>query len=544
MSSLRLRASLLCSALVLCGLLRAESLSVGVHLTWDGSAIVSEVWDIKPYHGTEWYLVRSNLGDIRIEDFSVSDETGLRYTNIGAWDVDRSLGWKAGKCGIVSKSNGVELCWGLGSYGHHVYTVKYTMTGAVKSMQDYDKLHLQLVSPGIQDVPSDVQVRLSADFPLSSDNARIWGFGYNGSVGFVNGAVEAASTDFDSRSSVILLLRLDKGLLTPSSVEDKPFEETLNRAMEGADFTEEETSGWEVFLGMLVGLLFGGLAIYGGVKAERKRMQKLTGYRRIKDIPWHRDAPFKGDIMETAYALKEVERTSDIGAIASSMILKMIKGGQIEAHSEGSNSKKIFLTFNDQALGEDLPTAVRQLYGMLKEAAGKDLKLQDKEFSRWNRSHMKTVTAWVKTLESDARSEMVSDEYMSLGGTFSDSGKAQTAGAIGLRKFLKDFTLIDERRSAEAVVWDQYLIFGALFGIADKVAKELSDINPQMFQETFLGSEVAARNIILMSNDYGHTITNTTLRSASASSAGGFGGHASFGGGGGFSGGGFGGGAR
>lgn len=544
MSPLRLRASLLCSALVLCGALRAQSLSIGVHLTGDGAAVISEIWDITPYHGTEWYLVRSNLGDIRIQDFSVSDENGLRYTNIGSWNVDRSLDWKAGKCGIVSKSDGVELCWGLGSYAHHVYSVKYTMTNAVKGMQDFDKLHLQLVSPGIQDVPSDVKVRLSADFPLSSDNARIWGFGFNGSVNFVDGAVEAASDSFDSRSSVILLLRLDKGLLQPSSTEDKPFEDTLTRAMEGADFGSDD-DGMVGLWAMLSFMLGGVLMIFGAVKSERKRLLKLTGYSKIKDIPWHRDAPFKGNILEGAYALKEIERKSDIGAIASALILRMIQDGQIEAHPEAAGNKKIYLSFNDSAMQDDTPAAVRQLYEMLKEAAGKDLKLQDKEFSRWNRSHTKVVTAWVETLEKDARAAMVSDGYMSLGGTFAPVGQTEAAGTVGLRKFLKDFTLIDERRSAEAVVWNDYLVFGALFGIADKVAKELADINPQVFSQTFLGNETAARNIIYMSNNYGHAITNTTMRAGSAAaSRGGFGGHASFGGGGGFSGGGFGGGAR
>ena len=52
--------------------------------------------------GTEWYLVRYNLGDIRIEDFSVSDETGLLYENTEKWDVDWSLKQKTGKCGITA----------------------------------------------------------------------------------------------------------------------------------------------------------------------------------------------------------------------------------------------------------------------------------------------------------------------------------------------------------------------------------------------------------------------------------------------------------
>ena len=114
---------------------------------------------------------------------------------------------------------------------------------------------------------------------------------------------------------------------------------------------------------------------------------------------------------------------------------------------------------------------------------------------------------------------------------------------IGLRKFLKDFTLIEERGSAEVSLWNDYLVFGALYGIADKVAKELSEINPKVFEQTVFSDPYTARQIVWMSRDLSNSITNAAART-SAGARSGFGGRASFGGGGGFHGGGFGGGAR
>lgn len=522
----------------------ADSLSIELRLSPDGAAAVTEVWDISPHRGTEWYLVRSNLGDIRIEDFSVSDETGLTYYDTGRWDVDRSITQKAGQCGIVSKSDGCELCWGIGSYGHHTYTVSYTMTKAVKSMDDYDCLHLQLVSPGIRDVPSDVRVRVSAPEPLSSDNARAWGFGYNGALQFSDGDVVASTSSFDSDCSVIVLLRLDKGIVSPGSTRPGSFDKVLEKAMEGADFGEDD-SGWAPTAIFAAFLAIFGLAIYGGIRSERKRLEGITGYRKLKEIGWKRDAPYNGDLLPSAYTLKEIEHHLDIGAVASSMILRMIQDGQLTVHNEGRRDK-ICLSFNDSALRDDMPASVRSLYGMLKEAAGSDQLLQDKEFSRWNSRHAKAVTAWVDALETEGRQALVKGDWMSVGGKYSPSGQEQACRVVGLRKFLKDYTLVDERRSAEAVVWNDYLVFAALYGIADKVARELADINPRVLQQTFLGDEAMARRIIVMSNNYGRTITgtNTAARSAAKASAGGFGGHSSFGGGGGFSGGGFGGGSR
>ena len=87
-----------------------RDIDILVSLTRDGSAEITERWDVCVADGTEWYLVRYNLGDIRIEDFSVSDETGLLYENTEKWDVDWSLKQKTGKCGIVHTGKGDELC--------------------------------------------------------------------------------------------------------------------------------------------------------------------------------------------------------------------------------------------------------------------------------------------------------------------------------------------------------------------------------------------------------------------------------------------------
>lgn len=71
-----------------------RNIDISVSLQRDGSANISEVWDVRVTEGTEWYLVRNNLGDISIENLSVSDESGLDYINEGRWDVDRSISKK------------------------------------------------------------------------------------------------------------------------------------------------------------------------------------------------------------------------------------------------------------------------------------------------------------------------------------------------------------------------------------------------------------------------------------------------------------------
>ena len=161
-----------------------RDIDISLTLHKDGSASVVERWDVCAADGTEWYLVRKNLGDIDIKDFSVCDETGRKYLNEGDWNVDRSISEKARRCGIVRSRDGMELCWGIGSLGDHVFTASYTMTNVVKTLEDYDMVHLQIVSPGLSSRPGHVKATVSAEgAQIDSTNTRLWGFCFIGNAG-------------------------------------------------------------------------------------------------------------------------------------------------------------------------------------------------------------------------------------------------------------------------------------------------------------------------------------------------------------------------
>ena len=91
-----------------------KDLNIQVVLSRNGDARITETRQMTiDSEGTECYIVIGNLNGSDISDLTVSDETGRAFTYTGAWDIDRSRDWKEGKCGIVSKHNGYELCWGL-----------------------------------------------------------------------------------------------------------------------------------------------------------------------------------------------------------------------------------------------------------------------------------------------------------------------------------------------------------------------------------------------------------------------------------------------
>ena len=524
-----------------------RDVAISLKLQADGTANVTEVWTVDVTEGTEWYLVRENLGDIVVEALSVSDETGHKYLVEPEWNSDRSRSEKARRCGLIHKRKGVEICWGIGDYGSRVYKVSYRMTRAVKTLRDADMLHLQLLSPGISSKPQHVSVRISAP-GLTKENVRFWGFGFEGRSWFETpedaDASRCGTVCMETTGrlrSVIALLRFEKGLFNSPSVQNRGFEDVLAEALDGAHF-EDESEGDDdgAFLGMFMSLMMmlaGAFSVLAGALTSKRRVLGC----RPSQVAWCRDVPYGGDLMAANYTLGRLGEIKKGSSFASAMILRMIYRGALETRNTGNN--KVDIYFNDEkAVGLDPES--RELYDMLKAASGSDLILQDKEFSRWSKRNYKRVNKWV----TDA-SERGSKALRGLGHIgsyfYTDLGKAEARKLLGFKKFLSDFTLVKERGSREVGLWQDYLVYASLYGIADQVAKELHDIDPKLFEETVAMDYNHTSWLLWHNNQMATAITNAQVRASQAmgrtsGSFGGFGGGTSFGGGGGFSGGGHG----
>ena len=541
---------------------KVRDLDINVTLYPSGVALVHECWDVHTGDDiTEWYLPRENLGDIEIMNFSVlSDKQQL--SDDGEWDVDRSRRQKAGKYGIVHKRNGVELCWGIGEYGDHVYDAFYIMTNTVKSLNDFDCFHMQLVNPGLKAPPKHVRVTVTTDegmgVQLDTTNTRVWGFGYNGSVAFLEGGgvVFESTEPFGYRSSVIALLRFDKGIFDSPSVQERDFQEVLDRALDGASFADDDNDEDEdealaivSFLMMFLGFLtvVKGARVASG-KVSRRAKRKFLGTAE-SNVSWYRDIPMDGDLIAADYALSRLGEDRKQNALASAEILRMIYQGYLEIRKDANG--KIEIAFADSKYGKgEMDAIASDLWSMMLEASGDDRVLQDKEFSAWSNKNKKRLYSWTEKMTLMGKKRFRDNGWMQASGTKTTAaGQLEAQHLVGFRKYLNDFTLTGEREAVEVHLWQDYLIYGALLGIADKVAKQLKDIDPVLFERTvgydyntFNGALYSLNNLSRAITSANRSYVSSTY--SSSGSRGGYGGHSSFGGGGGFSGGGHGGGGR
>ena len=122
------------------------SLDIDVKLDNEGNGKITEVWNMNVDKGTEVYKPMTNLGNSDITNFKVVDEKGNEYTFLNNWNTSGTIETKKYKNGFNHISGGVELCWGMSSYGKHIYTISYDASNMIYNTNDAQVLYWKLVN--------------------------------------------------------------------------------------------------------------------------------------------------------------------------------------------------------------------------------------------------------------------------------------------------------------------------------------------------------------------------------------------------------------
>ena len=98
----------------------------------------------------------------------------------------------------------------------------------------------------------------------------------------------------------------------------------------------------------------------------------------------------------------------------------------------------------------------------------------------------------------------------------------------GLKKYMEDFSMLNEREVPDLVLWEKYLVFATVFGISDKVIKQLKVRYPELNDEEYLRSHYTYMYMISANNNFNFissmnsSIGSVTNYSSGSGSGGGF----------------------
>ena len=515
-----------------------HSLDIRVVLSHNGDARITEtrVMDIDD-EGTECYIGLGNMGGSEVRDLRVSDEDGNDFENIGDWDIDESRSWKEYKCGIVYKHNGYELCWGLGESGNRTYTTSYTITSLVHAYPDADAIRHVFLDQDVSPKPDHAKISIEAEDSIlfTDENCGIWGFRFGGELGFQDGRIIAYNTeDFGHSGAMYIMVRFNKGMFEPTIQEDDTFEHKKELAFEGSDYTsDDEWTTEDTIILLVMAICFFIVPIVGFiwyliyVWRARKKVNK--------DLLWYRDIPMKGNLQQANNVLNAYKYFgTDYNNLLSACILKLIDMGAISIEQTLNSKGKTEQNFVIHELQNyaDQPLLLRKIHSMFKTAAGEDTVLEPKELRSFMRSSKnESITdSFINTLHTKTSISYYKERFDDVRQVF------------GLKKFLKEFSLLDERHVNEVTLWKDYMIYATLFGIADQVIKDMKKINPEYFNMDQVAAQMANDTTLPMIYSTLHSGTSRAVanKAAREARASGHGGHSSWGGGGG----GFGGGVR
>lgn len=537
----------------------------------DGSATIKEAWDISidGSANTEWYVTRHNLDNMQISNLvveEVTDDEVITFETLDRWDVHASRDEKAQRCGLLETDGGYDVCWGFGETGHHKYNVSYNITDIVKGYKGGDAMGFVFLDNTAGGV-NTLNIYLQADdFDFIYPNTRVWVMGYKAQSTYTDGGISVLSDGRLSKNNyAAVMIAFDPHQLNPADQRGDSIDEFIDIGLKGSIWEDDNTDkisepinvkskmlkqSGKIILLIIIMYIF---TIYLHRKSVSKSTVEYNEEKRLyKKVDHCRELPFGGDIIAAYTRLNSLEKVPE-GRLIGCYLLKWMRTGQVSIITE----KVGFIVKRDQEAIQLNQTHTvmsdleRELYNMVCTAAGSDGILQEKEFEKWSRKKYDVISKWFSRYKSTGDSNLENmgvyervpvkrlfGLIQSTKRSVSDKGKKLTENMLGFKRYLDEFTIINEREAHEVELWEEYLIFAQLFGIADRVMAQFQQLYPDYFARPEVkGGYYNAHSIVTVmavSDSFSSAMSKgyQSGRSSSGSSASGGGGRSSSSGGG------------
>lgn len=518
------------------------SINLEVILQSDGSAVITEIWDVRGVSsGTEYYKALNNMDGMSVHSLAVWDESGTQYKTLDGWNTKLSREEKSGTCGILKTSDGYELCWGIGSYGNHQYTIQYTVEGLVKDYGDYAGFYHQFISE-LSNAPESAYIKIRmADTSLTANNARIWAYGFTGEAEIgSDGSLNVFSSEaLGGGDYVNVLCRFDRSLFPLASAADMSFE----KLQESAENKNSDTALYIVLavLGAVIVMTVIPVVFFSSrYKLADGTAVRLPGKKQI-DTNW--SVPFGASIPAVYSAMLLLRKGISCEKLMGAYLIRWQEAGYIRIERESDRtikrSKEEAIIFSPDKIPD--PGVERSLYDILTDDIDHNGFLWTSDIEKRADTLYKKLTAWAAEVKREGEKVLIRSgaAATNIKGTvrFTVSGFEQAVKLLGFRKYLMELHMQREDRPVPGELWGDYLVFATLFNVGEQVLESMKALDPAYFDTFASMYGCNAFNMI-----YLVTMTNHISSAATPTqNTDGIGGAAGSVGGGGFSGGGGGG---
>lgn len=221
----------------------------------------------------------------------------------------------------------------------------------------------------------------------------------------------------------------------------------------------------------------------------------------IEKTYYFRDLPCKNDLLLVMWISFQCKITDKPQDFMGAVLLKLIK-----------DNRSGFINNNNDGYYLDVTKITKceheyeyVLLDILKAAAIDGI-VKENTFKEWCNKNYKKLSSWYSYFLKFEEEQLISNGLIIKKNTIinklnnliqhkkeilvcSKNMEEIIKNLIGLKQFLLDFSLMKEKKIMDIYLWEYYLIYAKIFGIADKLEKEFKDIYPN-FIDLFDNLEV------------------------------------------------------
>lgn len=583
-----------------------NELNFTADLQSNGDMKVTEIWNINIYD-TNTLFKTFKYDSSKFEDVSVTDvSTGVEFNQINElmYHVTKNCFYAMrNDDGLFEIAWGVSI----NNSQNKKYKIEYTVKDIINMYNDCSELYWQFIGKDFSIPARKVTGYINLPMETETlEDLKVWAHGpLTGNINKISKNQVFFEVDNLSTSDFLEVRIATPNYIFSESTNNKntnnldqilqeetAWAEDANRQREAAQKAEEQAR----ILSILAVIVADVIYVLICIKVTKDVMQNKK-IKPSQEIKYFRDIPDENASPAEAAFLYYFKGTKPNAKIISAIMMDLALKGAIKFELDPQNKKKVKVIINNY--NENLPKDEEEVFKYLKKVASVYGDFEMKEFEKYSSSHPTTIEMLLENIEkSGKKSNVEAKNYDAKNAELGSVCIAKSLAAItvsfilgimtlgyvqkglvilffltcyysvmcwicsskcngltqkgvdrreewkGLKRYMEDFSMLDEREVPELVLWEKYLVYATAFGIAEKVLKQLKVRYPELADDNYLNDRMNVMYVMShtdISKSISAPISRSVLAGTSYSSGSGGGGGFSSGGGGGAGGGGGGG---
>ena len=538
----------------------------------------------------------SSITEVKVTDITNGSNNEFTPINTYMYHVTKNCYY-----GLINDDGDFEIAWGVGLDNDNEvrkYKIEYKVNDAITKYSDYAELYWQFIGNNFEISANKVTGTIYLPATVNNkENIKVWAHSkdLNGTIYATDlNKVEFQMDNYRSGRYVELrilfpttqIVSTDRiyntTILEQAIAEESQWAEEANRQREFNKKMEKAIAIVTIIAAVVLAIYF-----VKKIFKYKKILKELNGLNSTQELEYYRDLPDEkatpGEavfLLEKQYASFDIHFSQIFSATLLNLSLKKYIELKVDTNKKDKEAIKI-VNLNKEIT--DLKDDEKEILEFVLKAIGTKEEITMKDLEKYITKHSSSIAKLIEKTHKNVKNSMKQNNYFDEKeykkySNYSGIMIAYIVGAIatiilfplaivfiidavycnkimkkinvltqtgldqkemwkGLKKYMEDFSLLNEREVPELVIWEKYLVYATAFGISEKVLKQLKIVYPNI--DELNGTNTSTYMYFMYHSNFNTNFSKaisssiaTATYSSGSGSGGGFSGGGGFGGGG------------